>query len=134
MVDDGRITEAEYRATNFPQVYRTVEQFTAPLQPGGAAHDAGLRLEHVETRVVNCPFAEDFAEHGDADRFADAYVPTLRSWSEPVFYAGLSTGRPATERAEIVDDFYGRYRNLVASSPEGHAMDYVHCYLIIRKV
>ncbi|MGB0410917.1 MAG: hypothetical protein ACPGFA_04970, partial [Pikeienuella sp.] len=50
MVDDGTIKAAEYRATNFPQVYRTVDQFTAPLQPGGAAHDAGLRLEVVETR------------------------------------------------------------------------------------
>lgn len=134
LVEDGTITADEYRATNFPQVYRTVEQFTAPLQPGGAAYDAGLRLEHVETRVVACPFAEDFASHGDGEAFADAYIPTLRSWSEPVFFAGLSTDRPAEERAAIVDRFYASYRDLVASAPMGHGMDYVHCYLIIRKV
>jgi len=133
LVDDGTITPDEYRNTNFPQVYRTVEQFTAPLQPGRAAHSAGLRLEHVETRVVDCPFAVDFRSHGDAARFADAYIPTLRSWSEPVFLAGLSGDRPAAERAAIVDDFYGRYRDLVARAPEGHAMDYVHCYMIMRK-
>ena len=134
LAEDGTITSDEYRATNFPQVYRTVEQFTAPLQPGGAAYESGLRLEHVETRVVPCPFAEDFKSHGNAAGFSEAYIPTLRSWSEPVFYAGLSTSRPAGERAAIVDRFYKSYRDLVAATPEGHGMDYVHCYLIIRKI
>ena len=135
MADDGTITAAEYRATNFPQVYRTTEQFRAPLDdPGSPVHKAGLRAEHVETRVVRCPFAEDFARHGDAAAFARAYIPTLRSWSEPVFLAGLSADRPVPERAAIVDDFYGRYEARVAAAPEGHGMDYVHCYMICRKV
>jgi hypothetical protein len=134
MAEEGAITAEEYRATNFPQVYRTVEQFRAPLDD----HDspvsrAGLRLEHVETRVVRCPFAADFERHGDAAAFAEAYIPTLRSWSERVFLAGLSPDRPAAERAEIVDAFYRRYQETVAAAPEGHAMDYVHCYLILRK-
>lgn len=132
---EGTITAAEYRATNFPQVYRTVEQFRAPLEdPSSAVHREGLRAEHVETRVVACPFAADFKQHGDAAAFAKAYIPTLRSWSEPVFLSGLAAARPRTERAAIVDDFYGRYEALVAASPEEHAMDYVHCYLICRKV
>jgi hypothetical protein len=135
MVDDDTITAAEYRATNFPQVYRTKEQFRAPLDdPQSPVHKAGLRAEHVETRVVRCPFAEDFARHGDAAAFARAYIPTLRSWSEPVFLAGLSADRPVTERAAIIDDFYGRYETRVAAAPEGHGMDYVHCYMICRKV
>lgn len=134
MADDGVITHDEYRETNFPQVYRTVEEFRAPLDdPQSAVRSAGLVAEHVETRVVRCPFAEDFAHHGDAARFAEAYVPTLRSWSEPVFLSGLSQSRPVEERAAIVDEFYGRYQALVASAPEGHAMDYVHCYMICRK-
>jgi hypothetical protein len=58
MAEEGRIAVEEYRRTNFPQVYRTVEQFTAPLTSPGAVQDAGLQLEHVETRVVRCPFAE----------------------------------------------------------------------------
>ncbi|MGB0507506.1 MAG: hypothetical protein ACPGGK_15050 [Pikeienuella sp.] len=134
LMEEGVITAEEYRATNFPQCYRTVEQFTAPLEDGAAAHAAGLRLEHVETRVVRCPFEEDFASHGDAAAFAKAYIPTLRSWSEPVFLAGLSAERPVAERAGIVDEFYGRYERMVADAPAGHAMDYVHCYLILRKV
>lgn len=134
MADEGLITHHEYRSTNFPQVYRTVEQFCAPLRDASSAvYQAGLRLEHVETRVVPCPFAEDFKRHGDAAGFAEAYIPTLRSWSEPVFAAGLSADRPAEERAGLVDLFYQRYQDLVAASPEGHGMDYVHCYMICRK-
>ena len=81
MVDDGTITAEEYRNTNFPQVYRTVEQFRAPLDdPDSPVHKAGLRAEHVETRVVKCPYAEDFARTGgDPAAFAKAYIPTLRS-------------------------------------------------------
>ncbi|MEX0285776.1 MAG: hypothetical protein AB3N23_14300 [Paracoccaceae bacterium] len=135
LAEEGVITDAEYTATNFPQVYRTVEQFCAPLNdPDSAAYQAGLRLELAETRVVPCPFAEDFRSHGDAAGFAESYIPTLRSWSEPVFVAGLSQDRSAEERASIVDGFYQRYQDLVAASPEGHGMDYVHCYMICRKV
>lgn len=134
MVDAGDITEAEYLATNFPQVYRTVDQFTAPLTAPGPVRAAGLALEHVETRVVRCPFADAFENgaYADAAAFAAAYIPTLRSWSEPVFAAALA-GRPAPERAALVDAFYGRYEADVAADPTGHAMDYVHCYLICRK-
>jgi hypothetical protein len=131
---DGIITQQEYADTNFPQVYRTVAEFVAPLQdPSSAVYKAGLRLEHVETRVVRCPYARDFERHGDAAAFARAYIPTLRSWSEPTFAAGLAPTRSAEERGRILDDFYGRYEALVASAPRGHAMDYVHIYLICAK-
>ncbi len=33
-----------------------------------------------------------------------------------------------------MDAFYGRYQARVAASPKGHAMDYVHAYLVCRKV
>lgn len=136
MRDEGRIGAGEYRDANFPQVYRTVEEFTAPLvDEAGPVRAAGLTLEHVETRVVRCPFAEAFTAGGyaDAAAFASAYIPTLRSWSEPVFVKALSAERPAAERAALIDEFYGRYEAAVASDPAGHGMDYVHCYLIVRK-
>ena len=134
MADEGLITADEYRATNFPQVYRTVEQFTAPLTTSGPVQEAGLTLEHVETRVVRCPFAaaHEAGEYADDVAFAKAYIPTLRSWSEPVFVTGLANRAP-DERARLVDEFYGRYEAAVAADPTGHAMDYVHCYLICRK-
>ena len=134
MMDEGLISEAAYRKTNFPQVYRTVDQFTAPLTSAGPVMDAGLALEHVETRVVRCPFAAAYenGEYDSASSFAAAYIPTLRSWSEPVFVAGLSD-YPEQERIALIDDFYGRYQAEVAADPAGHGMDYVHCYLICRK-
>lgn len=133
--DEGVITADEYRRTNFPQHYRTVEEFTAPLtETSSTVHRAGLRLVHVETRVVRCPFERDFSEnHHDPERFAREYLPTLRSWSEATFVNGLDPARTAGEKAEIVDEFYGRYQRQVADSPAGHAMDYVHCYLVCEK-
>lgn len=134
LADDGVITREEFINTNFPQSYRTVEQFTAPfLDEAGPVYQAGLRLEHVETRVVGCPYARDFADHGDADKFAVEYIPTLRSWSESIFVAGLSEDRSEEEKAEIVNRFYQSYEDRVRSAPSGHGMDYVHCYLIARK-
>jgi hypothetical protein len=133
--DQGVITAEEFVNTNFPQSYRTVEQFTAPFRDeANPVYKSGLRLEHVETRVVDCPFATDFKTHGDAARFAHEYIPTLRSWSEATFASGLSPARPAEERQTILDRFYDNYETLVRDAPKGHAMDYVHCYLIIEKL
>jgi SAM-dependent methyltransferase len=131
---EGRITHEEYRNTNFPQHYRTEAEFTAPLiDASDPVHAAGLRLEHVEERIVRCPYARDFESHGDAERFAREYIPTLRSWSEPVFVAGLDAARPPQDKAAIVDEFYHRYERRVAANPKGHGMDYVHIYLVARK-
>lgn len=135
MRDDGLITAEEFRDTNFPQCYRTQAQFTAPFDdPESKVSRAGLRLEHVESRVVRCPFERDFSENGRAPvDFARDYIPTLRSWSEPTFVGGLSAKRTQPEKSGIVDAFYQRYQDKVARAPEGHAMDYVHIYLVCRK-
>ena len=134
MATDGRITEAEYVATNFPQVYRTADQFTDPLRDAASpVYRAGLRLELVEERHLVCPYARAFAEHKDAARFAREYIPTLRSWSEPTFAAGLSQARPAEQRAAILDEYFGRYERLVAAEPKGHGMDYIHVHLVCAK-
>lgn len=135
LVDDGIITEEEFANTNFPQVYRTQDQFVAPLKdPNSAAYKSGLRLEHVEARVVRCPFEQQFSEQGDDPKeFAADYIPTLRSWSEPTFANGLSAERSAVNRAHIIDAFYKRFEEMVANDPEGHAMDYVHIYMVCVK-
>jgi hypothetical protein len=134
LAHEGKITAAEYANTNFPQVYRTTQQFIAPLTDAqSAAYRAGLRVEHVESRHLVCPYAKAFAEHRDAERFARDYIPTLRSWSEPTFAAGLSPARSAEGRLAILDTFFGRYQQAVASAPEGHGMDYIHIHLVCRK-
>ena len=117
-----------------PQYYNTVEEFSAPLQnQDEAVYQAGLRLDHIDTRIVKCPFAESFGEHGDVARFAEEYIPTIRSWNESIFYNALSGERSVEERREIIEDYYATYRSQVAASPDGHGMDYVHAYTVISK-
>ncbi len=134
-VEHGTITAEEYQAMTLPQYYNTIEEFTAPLRDAGnPVHQAGLRLETAFTKVVPCPFAAEFAQTGDAAAFAKSYIPTIRSWNESIFFAGLSPERTREERRGIIDDYYQRYQDQVAAAPAGHRMDYVHAYLVIRKV
>ena len=135
MRDEGVISADEFANTNFPQHYRTQAEFIAPLEdPENPVYRAGLRLEHVESRVVRCPFEQNFTENNeDPEEFARNYIPTLRSWSEPNFVNALDASRLPEERSAIVDAFYQRYHDHVAADPVGHAMDYVHIYLTCRK-
>ena len=131
---DGDISEKEYQSMTLPQYYNTVEEFGAPLTDTKSdVYKAGLRLESIETAVVPCPFAVDFTEHGDAGRFAKAYIPTIRSWNESVFAGALSKQRPEQQRKELVEAYYQRYHDQVVQKPEEHGMGYVHAYMTIRK-
>ncbi len=136
LAEDGTITADEFRATNFPQAYRTVEEFAAPFRDvASPVHKAGLRLVDIGTLHTRCPFEEAFAQGGMSPRdFAKSYIPTLRSWSEPTFVAGLDQTRSSEEIAQIINTFYQSYEDLVAEDPKGHAMDYIHCRVVARKV
>ena len=137
LAGEGRISDTEYVNASFSQFYRTKEEFSAPLvDTSSPVYAAGLRLISAHTGVVGCPYRAAYEAAGGAmssREFAISYIPTLRSWSETVFATALDPARPADERAAIVDDFYQRYEDRVADSPDGHAMDYVHCYLAIEK-
>ena len=87
-----------------PQYYKTLPEFTQPLRdPADPIYQAGLRLEHAETRIVPCPYAAEFRRHGDAAAFAKAYIPTMRSWTESTFFGALDAGRPLAERQSIIE-------------------------------
>ena len=134
-VDEGRISGEEYLNMTLPQYYNTVEEFSRPLvDKTNPCHRAGLRLESIQTGVVKCPFAEEFKHHGNAQVFADGLIPTLRSWNESIFAGALSPQRPSQERAEIIEAYYGAYRDRVLQNPHHHGMDYVHAYKTIRKI
>ena len=134
MAEDGAISMAEYQDTVFPQYYRDVTECSAPLvDPDSSVYQAGLRLDHIETKVIDCPYRLDYENHGDPAKFAREYIPTLRSWSESVFFAGLSTDRPLNERAAIIDRYFDSYETFVRESPEGQGMDYVHTYMVMHK-
>lgn len=135
LIGAGRITEEEYISMTLPQYYHTVDEFSAPLiQESNRCYKAGLRLESIETAVVPCPFAEQFKLDGDVKKFADGLIPTVRSWNQSIFAAGLDPGRPKTEREQIIEDYYASYHRKVLEQPEGHGMDYVHAYMTISKV
>lgn len=132
--DAGVITDDETRRATFPQFYRTVQEFRAPFDDSASAVSrAGLRLEQCFTRITPCPYAEKFRAGQPAIEFARAYVPTLRSWSESMFFAALDPARPEDDRKNIVDRFYAAYEADVAAAPQGHGMDYVHCFMVIAK-
>jgi hypothetical protein len=134
LLDEGIIRRDEYIDMTLPQYYNTVAEFSAPLtNPASPVYQAGLRLEHIETRVVRCPFAAEFEQHRDAQEFAREYIPTLRSWTESTFMGALSPDRTLAERQTIIDRFYDTYEALVRDHPEGHGMDYVHAYLLIAR-
>ena len=46
---------------------------------------------------------------------------------------GLDPARPLDQRRAIVEGFYKSYEDLVRAAPDGHAMDYVHVYMILSK-
>lgn len=137
MAAEGQITDREVLDATFAQYYRTPEEFRAPFEDETSpVHKAGLRLVSAHTGIVPCPYRAAFDAAGgamSARDFAVSYIPTLRSWSETVFRTALDPARPAEDRARLVDLFYQRYEDLVAEDPDGHAMDYVHCYIAAEK-
>ncbi len=135
LVDQGRVSEQEYRNMTLPQYYRTVEEFTAPLTDrNNACYQAGLRLDNIETGIVPCPFANQFKADQDLEKFADGLIPTIRSWNQSIFYAGLDSSRPDAERRQLIEDYYQLYHQRVMTDPTGHGMNYVHAYMTISRV
>jgi hypothetical protein len=90
-------------------------------------------LEQCDTRVVPCPFAAAFRQHGDAVRFTREYIPSLRSWSESTFVAALAPDRPLEERQGILERYYGAYEALLGESPRRHGKDNVHLDMTLAK-
>jgi len=82
---------------------------------------------------VPCPFAADYKIHGNNEKFAKAYIPTIRSWNESTFLGALDENRPEGERREIIERYYSMYQRQVIDSPEQHGMDYVHAYMTLEK-
>ena len=133
-VDEGVITANEYLNMNHVQYYKSMEEWRAPFDDQtGPVWRAGLRLCAIENRVVPCPFAHEFKQHGDVERFVSDYIPSIRYWSESIYAGALSATRPAEERNEIIERFYQTYAEQVRQAPEIHKMDHVNAYLVIRK-
>ena len=117
----------------FPQYYRTVDEFAAPLRdPAGPVAAAGLRLETIETGVTPCPYAAAARDGGDPTAFAEPMCRPCVPGRIDLFQRLVGTP-PEAERRQVIEDFYQAYVDRVAADPRGHAMDYVHAYMTIAK-
>jgi hypothetical protein len=131
---EGALNEVEYRAGTLQQFYRTTAEFAAPFAgPESPVRRAGLTLNELSTRITPCPYAAAFRNRGDPQALARAYIPTLRSWTESTFFGALDPARALDDRQAIVDRFYAAYEADVSAAPDGHGMDYVHCFMVITK-
>ena len=72
------------------EVYRTIEEYSAPFKSGTKVTNAGLRLVSIETKTTRCPYHTAWLkERGDSKKHAKKYVNSFRVWSNHSFYSGI---------------------------------------------
>lgn len=81
--DEGTITPAEYDACTFINYYRTLDELLAPLQPGGAAWQAGLRAVSHGFKTTRCPFRAAYRA-GDSSADPAAHAKWWVSYSSAI--------------------------------------------------
>ena len=76
--------------TTFLHYCRTVEELSEPfIDPNSNVAQTGMKLLHIETKVVKCPYKKKWLkDRGDAQQHAEWFVPTTRTWSNHTFYSG----------------------------------------------
>jgi len=137
LLNNGIITEDEYKSATFTQHYRTISEFRKPFDnQNSKVYKSGLRLKSIKTRLTKCPYKESYKKNIKTmtkNDFAENLIPTMRSWSETVFRTAL-LNRKEKEINQIVNKFYNSYQKEIAKNPEGHSMDYIHIIMDIEKV
>ena len=84
------IFQEEFTNTTFLNYYRTVEELSEPFNNSESnVAKAGLKLCHIDTKVVKCPYNQQWKEQrGDPQKHAEWYIPTTRTWSNHTFFSG----------------------------------------------
>jgi len=135
MAEEGLISKEEYERTTFCNHYRTEEEAVGAFAEGGAVHNAGLRLLHHSFVVTPCPFREAYrANKGDPAAHAKWMIPTFRTWSNSTFESALDSSRSPDQRRALSDELFKRMEAEAAKDPENFGMDYVHSFMLIKKV
>ncbi|XP_013380226.2 gibberellic acid methyltransferase 2-like [Lingula anatina] len=141
MVTEGEITQEEFDNTSINVYIRTLEECSAPFYDANSAvSKCGLKVLSIESKVVRCPFHEEWTRSGKkggqeaAANHAKRYIQSLRAWSNFSFLSGLDSSRSEEEKAAIVDKFFLEYEKAVASGPENHSADYVQAFIDIVKM
>ncbi|XP_028515296.1 uncharacterized protein LOC114575174 [Exaiptasia diaphana] len=135
LVQEGKITQEEFKQTTFSFYFRTVEQFKKPFNdPDSPVRRKSLELVSIATHFIPCEYKERWMrDKGDPKEHAKRYVASIRTWSNATLISGLADSRSAEKKSRIVDELYHRYESLVAKNPEDHGVDFVHAYIVIRK-
>lgn len=122
------VTQEEFRQTNFPQYYRSLDELEGP------ARQLGFEVASHEVVETQCPYKMRFKE-GELtpEQYAEIFLPTMTTWSTPVFLHGLRQTRTPQEAQSKVNELWANYKNLIQANPEDYQMDYVHSFLLLRK-
>ncbi|CAK8722413.1 MAG: hypothetical protein D3915_06840 [Candidatus Electrothrix sp. AU1_5] len=127
--EEGKISLKEYESATFQNFYRSEEEYIKGIEEVG-----GLTLLDIRTELIKCPYREKFDEDGDVEKFALGLTGTVRSWSEHVFFEAVSSRKDVKkDKRDIVEAFYGRFKEEVANNPTSYSMDYIENYLLVSK-
>ena len=83
------------------------------------------------------PLQTEYASLGDKDaakKFAQEYISCIRSWSNSTFVGALSDSRSDEEKADIMEQFWRKYKNKVTEAPEEHGYSCVFACVRVRKI
>lgn len=69
---------------------RTVDEFKEPFKSNDSpVRTAGLSIVSIETKVIPCPYRENWLLNGgDPREHARRYIPAIRAWSNTTFISG----------------------------------------------
>ncbi len=122
LVAEGLATPEGAAEATLPMWMRSPDEYEQPI----AAHPD---LELVSGQVVEglkSPLWDAFEHDGDAPRYAEQSVATMRAWSESMLAAGLDD--PA-----VLDEFYRRCQERGTADPERLHVQIFHVVLDIAR-
>lgn len=114
MVDDGILRRDEAEHIYYPTWNRTPQEWLAPLRGSADFEVLAAELSATDDAVTFPQFAVD----GDAQAFADAYVPFVRAVTERSFFRWLDADRSPREHDDVVEAFYTGLHGRIAADPK----------------
>lgn len=116
-------SEDEVLATNFPQYYRTMEEWKSPFENGKLPTMRWVSGRHIS---VPCPLVEGYKGNipgypyaGDPEGHGRHFAEIYRPFSNSIMLNGLNDADPST-REQRVDKFYARLGEEVGKAPLDH--------------
>ncbi len=132
LVAAGVLDRACYERFLFPVYFRSLDEMLAPLNCPGTLLGGAFVVDRAEAMDWPPPFSTEFARTGDAAAYADAFVGSIRAWSEPICAAELVP--PGERAAGVLEALYKRAHERVVAQPERYPYsNLVVAMLLTRK-